>query len=79
MHQNSPRVIYFFKNFPGMIPRTPLCRGRGGAGGRGGETKGRVEKGRGEGGKKGGEGGREEGREGGTVLSRFLRTERWQP
>jgi hypothetical protein len=35
MHQNSPTSICIFKNFPGVIPRTPLG-GRGGMG-RGGE------------------------------------------
>jgi hypothetical protein len=49
--KNALKLTYMhlqFQNFSGVIPRTPLKRGRGGMGrglgGRGGEGKGRREK-----------------------------------
>jgi hypothetical protein len=36
MHWNSPTCICQFKKFPGVIPRTPVIKGRGG------KAKGRV-------------------------------------
>jgi hypothetical protein len=39
IHKNSPTIIYNFKIFSGVIPRTPIQRGREGRGKEGRKSK----------------------------------------